>query len=446
MAVPEAASSRLRSALRAPCLGAPERARVRANLRVSLVAGVVGASFGLAANALAGRTASTFPLAGLALVLLLALELLRRGRDGQAGVLSLGGIVLAIDCLLILGQGIHDRSAVLFPVVILIAGLTFDRRLLVLTTLACIVSAAVVAHLENAGLLRQTAFTASLGWLPIVEITIILTVTAVAVDLLVSDVVRGLREANDKGERLAEANRELASRNAELERFTDVVSHDLKSPLVTIRGFLGYVERDAREGRTARIGPDLGRIRAATERMGQLLDDLLELSRTGRLERPRADVPLDEVVREARSLVEGRFSAKGVRLVVEERLPAVHGDRRALVDLFQNLLENAAKFTNGAGPEPVVEVSARTAGGGLVEVAVSDNGLGIDPAHHERVFELFQRLDPGQEGTGLGLALARRIVESHGGRIRVESEGEGRGATFRFTLPAAVAASAPSAG
>ena len=127
-------------------------------------------------------------------------------------------------------------------------------------------------------------------------------VTAVAVHLLVAEIVRGTAEARAQGERLAEANRELEARSAELERFTYVVSHDLKSPLVTIRGFLSYVERDARAGDLDRLEADLGRIRAATDRMGRLLEDLLELSRTGRIDRPHEDVPLEGVVREARAL------------------------------------------------------------------------------------------------------------------------------------------------
>jgi signal transduction histidine kinase len=247
-----------------------------------------------------------------------------------------------------------------------------------------------------------------------------------------------MSEARSKGERLAEANRELEASSAELERFTYVVSHDLKSPLVTIRGFLAYVERDARAGDLDRLESDLGRIRVAADRMGRLLDDLLELSRTGRIDRPHEDVPLEGVVREARALVEGRLGARGVRVEVEEPLPVVRGDRQRLVELVQNILDNAAKFM-GDRKDPEVRIGARDEGAGVGQVTlyVRDNGIGIDHAHHGRVFELVHRLDPRVEGTGLGLALARRIVETHGGRIWLESAGAGRGSTFCFSLPAA---------
>jgi len=112
----------------------------------------------------------------------------------------------------------------------------------------------------------------------------------------------------------------------------------------------------------------------------------------------------------------------------------VHGDRTRLLEVLQNLIENAVKFRSGQA-EPVIEVGSRKGPGGLV-VYVRDNGVGIDPRYHQRVFGLFERLDPRVEGTGVGLALVKRIVEVHGGRVWVESEGAGRGSAFCFTLPA----------
>ena len=411
--------------------------RVAANLRVSLVAGFVGSALGAAANILSGKPRHFLPLAGLCGLCLVALWLLRRGRVRAAALTGLSALLATVHALLVLGQGVHDRAALLYPVIILVAALQLDRRLLVATTALCVLSAMIVTRLEAIGAL-QTPWSGRLGWLPFVDTTIILVVTAVAVHLLVAEIVRGTAEARTQGERLAEANRELEASSAELERFTYVVSHDLKSPLVTIRGFLGYVERDARAGDLDRLESDLGRIRVATDRMGRLLEDLLELSRTGRIDRPHEDVPLEGVVREARALVEGRLSARGVRVGVEEPLPVVRGDRQRLVELVQNLLDNAAKFM-GDRKDPEIRIGARDEGGGAGQVTlyVRDNGIGIDHAHHGRVFELFHRLDPRVEGTGLGLALARRIVETHGGRIWLESAGAGLGSTFCFSLPMA---------
>jgi len=425
----------LRRVLEPPPSGEEERSRVRRNLRLSLRAALVGASLGAVSNGIAGRPAASVVLAAFCALCLLAAWLLRRGRTSVVSLLTVGGMIAAIFSLQVVGRGVHDHAALLYPVVILVAALLLDVRLLVAATALCTGAVIVLVRLETAGVL-PAPYSGRVGWLAVADTAVILLVTGVAARLLVADVVGDIAEARARGARLAEANRQLEARTAELERFTYVVSHDLKSPLVTIRGFLGYVAADAREGDLTRLEADVGRIHAATERMGRLLDDLLELSRTGRIARAHEDVPLLEVVREARGLVEGRLGARGVRVEVEGPLPSVHGDAQQLVDLLQNLLDNAAKFM-GAQAEPRVWIGSRGREDALLVLFVRDNGIGIAPAHQAQVFEPFCRLDPRAEGTGLGLALARRIVETHGGRLWVESEGSGRGSTFCFTLPEA---------
>ncbi|MCP3962653.1 MAG: PAS domain S-box protein [bacterium] len=226
--------------------------------------------------------------------------------------------------------------------------------------------------------------------------------------------------------------RELEAKNAELERFTYTVSHDLKSPLVTIRGFLGLLQQDAERGNAELMRNDMARIEAATETMGRLLEELLELSRVGRVLNPAEEIPLGELAREAVDLVAGQIAERRGRVEIEPDLPRVVGDRTRLLEVYQNLIDNAIKFT-GDHPEPRVEVGVRRDGAERV-FYVSDNGIGIDPRYHDKVFGLFERLDQSIAGTGVGLALVKRIVEVHGGRVWVESEGQGRGSTFCFTL------------
>jgi signal transduction histidine kinase len=228
---------------------------------------------------------------------------------------------------------------------------------------------------------------------------------------------------------------DLAAKNAELERFTYTVSHDLKSPLVTIRGFAGLAGTDLASGRLDRVRQDLGRIVAAADKMHRLLDDLLELSRVGRVVHPPEDVPLGDLAWEAIGLVRGQLGSNNVKVEVAPDLPVVRADRRRLLEALQNLVENAAKFTAGR-PDPRVTIGARQDGDERV-FFVRDNGRGIEPRFLERVFDLFEKLDPAVEGTGVGLSLVRRIVEAHGGRAWAESEGPGQGATFCFTLPQA---------
>jgi PAS domain S-box-containing protein len=228
--------------------------------------------------------------------------------------------------------------------------------------------------------------------------------------------------------------RELAAKNAELERFTYTASHDLKSPLVTVRGFLSFLERDALEGNHEQLKADIQRIQLATDRMTRLLDELLDLSRVGRVVGPAKPIPFAELAEEAASLVAGRIAQRGAQVRIADDLPVVLGDRVRLVQVVQNLLDNALKFL-GDQTQPLVEIGARREGAQAV-LFVRDNGIGIDAGDRERVFGLFDKLDPQAEGAGIGLALVKRIVELHGGHVWVESEGRGRGSAFCFTLPA----------
>ena len=226
---------------------------------------------------------------------------------------------------------------------------------------------------------------------------------------------------------------ELEGKNAELERFTYTVSHDLKSPLITIKGFLGALQEDIARGNTERMQTDMARISAAANNMTRLLEELLELSRIGRVVGTPEEVPLDEVAREAVALVAGRLEDRKVQVRVADGLPIVFMDRLRIREVLQNLVENAAKFM-GEEPNPLVEIGGLQRDGESV-CFVRDNGMGIDPRYSQKVFDLFDQLDRNTEGTGIGLALVKRIVEVHGGRVWVESEGRGHGSTFYFTLP-----------
>jgi signal transduction histidine kinase len=202
--------------------------------------------------------------------------------------------------------------------------------------------------------------------------------------------------------------------------------------LVTIRTFLGYLEKDGLKQDPAEVNRDLAYMRTAADKMARLLDELAELSLIGNKKNPFEEAPLKEIIQEALDLAAGRISQRGVQVRVTEGLVLVYGERRRLVEVFQNLVDNAVKFM-GDQTDPRVEIGAESLDDEMV-FFVRDNGIGIDPRHQPKVFGLFEKLDPHQEGTGLGLALVRRIVEAHGGRIWVESEGVGKGACFRFTL------------
>jgi signal transduction histidine kinase len=232
---------------------------------------------------------------------------------------------------------------------------------------------------------------------------------------------------------------ELKNKNSELERFTYTVSHDLKSPLITIKGFAGTMMSDLAAGRTNRLTDDLQRIILAADKMTELLHGLLELSRIGRIVHPPTNVSMAKLAGDVLELLAGPIQQRQAKVTVQPGLPAAHGDPQRLQEVLQNLVENALKFP-AAGHAPEIEIGFKTIGDETAYF-VRDHGQGVEDHHHETIFGLFNKLDAHSEGTGIGLALVRRIVEFHGGNIWVESAGLGQGATFYFTLPARTAQS-----
>lgn len=237
------------------------------------------------------------------------------------------------------------------------------------------------------------------------------------------------RDITDRKQR----EEELQQRTDELTRFIYTVSHDMKTPLVTIRAFTGFLRKDIEKNDVERIAKDLDFIGNAADKLSRLLDELLDLSRIGRKVNPPQDVVLQDLVDDALKLVAGPILQRNVSVHVTQEPVVVRGDRPRLVEVFQNLLDNAVKFM-GDQPEPAIWVGVEQEGAELV-FHVRDNGMGIDPRFRHKVFDLFEKLEPGAEGTGIGLALVKRIVEVHGGRIWAESPGLGGGTTFYFTLP-----------
>lgn len=225
---------------------------------------------------------------------------------------------------------------------------------------------------------------------------------------------------------------ELENKNTELERFNYTVSHDLKTPLVTIRGFLGYLEEDMVKGNAERFKKDVKRIENAVDKMNNLLKDLLELSRVGRIMNPPEFISFEYLVHEAVEIVRGRLAQGNITVHTQPNLPVVHVDIPHVILALQNLIDNAAKYM-GDQKSPRIEIGMEERENGQQVFFVRDNGMGINPEYYEQIFGLFNKLDVGSDGTGVGLALVKRIIEVNGGRIWVVSE-IGAGSTFYFTL------------
>jgi PAS domain S-box-containing protein len=227
--------------------------------------------------------------------------------------------------------------------------------------------------------------------------------------------------------------RELAQKNTELDRFTYTVSHDLKSPLIGIRAFLSLLEDDLKSGDTKQVQKDIFQISESAEKLERLIATLLELSRSGRTVDEPVCIPFSDLAREAAGLLAVPLNEHHIMLVIPDNLPEVSGDRQRLLQVMTNLLDNAVKFM-GDQKEPRVEVGLRTDAGTPV-FFVRDNGMGMRKENQSKAFGLFERFNPDVHGSGIGLSTVKRIIEAHGGKIWVESDGEGKGTTVCFTLP-----------
>lgn len=229
---------------------------------------------------------------------------------------------------------------------------------------------------------------------------------------------------------------DLQRSNQELEQFAYVASHDLQEPLRKISSFCTLLERRYAGQLDERADQYIAFAVDGAKRMQALINDLLAFSRVGRVGATGFhEVDLAAAAEQARSNVQGAAEETGATITVADGLPTVRGDEALLVAVFQNLISNAMKF-HGDDP-PQIDISAARDGDDWV-LTVRDNGIGIDPEFADRIFVIFQRLHQKETypGTGIGLAMCRKIVEYHGGRIWLATDG-GPGSTFRFTLPAA---------
>jgi signal transduction histidine kinase len=263
----------------------------------------------------------------------------------------------------------------------------------------------------------------------------------------VLQIARDITESRHMQDQIAEYTRklenmvedrtaELQRKNEELESFVFTVSHDLKAPIVSIQGFAANLARE--------YGPSLEgdgefylqRIRKNTEQLQSLIQELLELSRIGRLPEPWEMVDINELVADVGAELQFQLENNHINFIIEPNLPKAVCQRKRFRQVFVNLIDNAIRY-RGTNENPFIKVSASDLGD-VWEFCVQDSGVGIAPENKRKIFQIFQRLykvPDAKDGAGVGLAIVKKIVETHGGLIRVESEGEGLGSSFIFTLP-----------
>jgi signal transduction histidine kinase len=253
-------------------------------------------------------------------------------------------------------------------------------------------------------------------------------------NVYIIEVIHDITARKKLEEAIREKNLELKQKNEELENFVYTVSHDLKSPIFSLQGVVSALIEDYADKLDKGFRNYLEDIRNSAQKMGQLVQDLLNLSRVGRTRNLREEVPAREIIDEAIEQLKFPLKNKKVELYIEEDLPTCYCDKQKIVLVLVNLLDNAIKYM-GDNPYPSIEIDCRTEGGFQV-FSVKDNGIGIDTKYHEKIFEIFQSLgeikDP--KSTGVGLAIVKRVIEVHMGKVWIESE-KGKGAKFLFRIP-----------
>lgn len=352
---------------------------------------------------------------------------------GTGSIVTAGTVLLAGLYLLIVGaswfsSGLGGAVPMVAPLLPMVAAYLLGPRAGVMAVLLLLPPLALFALPPQFGLVFSESPLTGHQVLVARGVVIALTAAAAALFAVLSERERIAAESERKA-LLAE----LEAKNAELGHFTYAVSHDLRSPLTTIRGYSGLLVEDVAAGKTDRLEHYGATVNRAAAKMGQMIENLLALCRLGTQELSRCEISMEQAAREATELLAGRIAQAGTELEIASDLPIVAADPTLVHTILQNLLDNAIKFSAGR-PDPRVTIGARDEGGETI-ITVRDNGAGIAPEHQETVFELFHTLDGARSGSGVGLASVQRAVQRHGGRAWVESEGEGRGSTFCFTLP-----------
>ncbi len=245
-----------------------------------------------------------------------------------------------------------------------------------------------------------------------------------------------VEEALRKNEKkLKETLDELSAANVEMESFVYTVSHDLKTPIVTIEGFIGALREDFGQVLTDDADKYLKYMSDAALKMESLINDLLNLSRIGRVTEKKTLFPFAAVIEETLELLKPQINARGIEVHVQEDLPEVFGEKKRIAQVADNLLSNAVKYIGKDNPFPRIDVGCYEENGQKV-FYFRDNGIGIEEKYFNKIFQIFQRLPAAKragDGTGMGLTIVKRIIEYHGGRIWLSSE-PGKGTTFFFTL------------
>jgi signal transduction histidine kinase len=389
---------------------------------------VVGITGGLKESRAVGILVSSIMIA----VLMVLKVLLHRGYTRLAGMLLSLTIWTGFTIPMFVFDGIRDVTLTGYFAVIAMTSLVLGGHPLLVITLLSSITAVAAFYAEKSGIIVTTLGKPS-SPADLIVVLLTLNTTALLSGITVRRMMAGYERARRNEKALARQAQELARSNEELEQFAYAASHDLQEPLRMVSSYLRLLERRYKGQLDTDADEFIAFAVDGATRMQTLINDLLTYSRIGTRGKPFAPTDSAGVLNQALTNLQVAIEESGAT-VTHDEMPTVLADDMQLAQLLQNLAGNAVKFRKPDTP-PQIHVGVERSSGDWV-FSVRDNGIGIDPQHFERIFLIFQRLHSREEyeGTGIGLAVCRKIVERHGGRIWVESE-PGEGSTFYFTIP-----------
>ncbi len=241
------------------------------------------------------------------------------------------------------------------------------------------------------------------------------------------------RELQQQKAKLVEAKKNLEQKNEEIQRFTYAVSHDLKSPLNNIRGMANLIPMEISLKDFPEVEEYLTLIDLSCNNMSELIDDIAKIAHLGKIENQNEVLDTNEILNYTSNLIKAKLETSKTQLNISENLPPIYGDRKRIIQVFNNLLDNAIKYM-GDQPNPTIDIEYEDNGETNI-FRVRDNGSGMDKSSLKELFTPFKRFHSNVKGTGLGLYMIKKIMDSHGGTITAESEGKGKGTTFKLILP-----------
>lgn len=412
---------------------------------------------------------------------ILSVLLLRFGHMLSASWTLLLWILVSLMLVMYIADGIHDTMTLLIPILIMVASMLFERRNLIAYFTIVLLSIQAFIICELTGMINNpmSQFTSFLDMISVgilMFISIVLTykmsesircsfleinktknsltkinqklqnemkernkidevLKSKVNDLEMSDkaALNIMEDLNETVNTLRSIEKKLAVKNKELEDYTYTVSHDLKAPLVTIQGFSDLLAQNYNQALDDKGRHYIDRINQGSERLNVLISDLLELSRAGRKLKPFEWHDFNEILHDSLESLEGKIVRRKVRITHPDDFPKIYGDSMRLSQVMNNLVDNAVNYM-GDQKNPRIDIGWKESGD-CYEFWVQDNGIGIKEEDQGRIFNIFERVsEQGAEGSGIGLSIAKKVVETHDGEIHVESE-FGKGSKFIFTMP-----------